>query len=58
MKLSELFYPGNIGAMEMFRFEQVATLEQKRKMRELLARRNFRAAWQFLQQVTGLKLQD
>lgn len=56
MKLNELFYPGNIGVMEMFRFNQVATTEQKRKLHELIAKKDFKAAWELMQQVTGMKL--
>jgi hypothetical protein len=61
MKLYELHeasYSGNIGMMEMFKFYQIATAEQKLHMKDLLNKQNFPAAWEFLQQVTGVKLHD
>lgn len=56
--LSEASYRGNIGMMEMFKFYQKATVEQKAKMKQLLNAEKFDEAWTFLQNVTGVKLQD
>lgn len=56
-KLDEASYPGNIGMMEMFKFYQKATADQKAKMKKLLDGKHFDEAWEFLQQVTGVKLQ-
>lgn len=56
-KLDEASYPGNIGMMEMFKFYQKATQDQKSKMKKLLDGKHFDEAWEFLQQVTGVKLQ-
>ena len=57
MKLDELNYPGNIGVMEMFKFYQVATSEEKRHLKELMAQNKMDAAWDFLQKVSGMTLQ-
>lgn len=57
LSLDEASYEGNIGMMEMFKFYQVATSEQKSKMKSLLAGGKHAEAWEFLQQVTGVKLQ-
>lgn len=56
MKLVELKYVGNIGMMEMFKFHQIATPEQKAKMKQLIASEKQDEAWEFLQSVTGVKL--
>ena len=52
----EASYPGNIGMMEMFKFYQVASEDQKKYMKELLSKKLFDKAWELLQQVTGVKL--
>ena len=62
MKLEELVileaaYKGNIGMMEMFKFYQKATASEKAKMKQLLDAKNFDDAWEFLQEVTGTKLE-
>jgi len=55
--LSELSYPGNIGMMELMKFQKVATPEQKVRMRFLLST-DKKAAWNLLQHVTGVKLHE
>ena len=55
--LCEASYPGNIGAMEMFKFYQIASAEQKRLMKELIAKKAYDLAWKLLQDVVGVKLQ-
>jgi hypothetical protein len=55
-ELSEAAYEGNIGMMEMFKFYQVATDEEKVEMKALIGSKNFKKAWEFLQKVTGVKL--
>lgn len=62
MKLEEIVlleaeYKGNIGMMEMFKFYQKATPEEKARMKKLLDAKNFEEAWKFLQQVTGMALE-
>ena len=54
--MSEAAYKGNIGAMEMMKFFQVATPEQKQKLKKLIADKNQSAAWKMIQDVTGMKL--
>ena len=56
--IDEASYVGNLGMMEMFKFYKVASETQKRKMRDLLAKGFKKEAWEFLQQVTGIKLKD
>ena len=62
MKLEEIVmleaaYKGNIGMMEMFKFYQKATPAEKAKMKQLLDAKKFDDAWEFLQEVTGMKLE-
>jgi hypothetical protein len=54
--LKEATYTGNLGAMEMFKFFQVATPEQKKMMKELIAKHLTDPAWELLKQVTGVDL--
>ena len=54
--MSEAAYKGNIGAMETMKFFQVATPEQKQKLKKLIADKNQSAAWKMIQDVTGMKL--
>ena len=54
--IDEAAYKGNIGAMEMMKFFQVATSEQKEKLKKLIADKNQSAAWKMIQDVTGMKL--
>jgi hypothetical protein len=55
--LSELSYPGNIGMMELMKFQKIATPEQKVRMKFLLST-DKKAAWDLLKHVTGVKLQE
>lgn len=54
--IDEASYPGNLGMMEMFKFYQVATPEEKARMKKLIADKLTDEAWKLLQQVTGVKL--
>ena len=54
----EATYKGNIGMMEMFKFYQIATSQQKAKMKELLTSGKQTEAWEFLQQVTNTELEN
>jgi hypothetical protein len=54
--MSEAAYKGNIGAMEMMKFFQVATPQEKEKLKKLIADKNQSAAWKMIQDVTGMKL--
>jgi hypothetical protein len=55
-QINEATYPGNLGMMEMFKFYQVATPEEKVRMKKLIADKMTDAAWELLQKVTGVKL--
>lgn len=54
--LSEANYKGNIGMMEMIKFYQIATEDQKREMKDLITAGRHEQAWHLLQTVTGQKL--
>ena len=54
--LDEAAYPGNIGAMEMFQFQQRASGEQKSRMKTLLSKKKNKEAWRYMQQVLDVKL--
>lgn len=53
----EASYKGNIGMMEMFKFYQVATPEQKKYMKELIMAGQQEEAWKLLQKVTSSELE-
>jgi hypothetical protein len=55
--VAEASYPGNIGIMEVARFFQTATDDEKSQFRRLVAQGDQRQAWQLIQQVTGVQLQ-
>lgn len=55
-QLKEASYPGNIGAMEMMQFYKIASFSDKNKMKDMIARKDFAAAWEFLQKIVGIKL--
>ena len=52
----EAKYKGNIGMMEMARFFQVATAEEKARLKKLIAAGKQEEAWKLLQQVTKMEL--
>jgi hypothetical protein len=52
----EAAYPGNVGAMEMFKFYQVASDAQKQLMAKYIQEKLFDQAWDLLKRVTGVKL--
>ena len=54
--VNEAAYKGNIGMMEMMKFFEVASKEQKEKLKKLIADKNQSAAWKLIQDVTGMKL--
>lgn len=55
-KIEEASYPGNIGMMEVFKFFQIADEKQKKKFNDLVKNKKEKEAWNFMQQVTGIKL--
>lgn len=54
--LCELAYQGNIGIMELIKFNQVASSSQKAELKKLIADKKTSEAWNLIQQVTGVKL--
>ena len=56
--ITELAYKGNIGIMELEKFFELATPEQKSKFKQYRAQGNNAQAWKLVQQVTGVKLQE
>jgi predicted chitinase len=55
--VGEASYPGNIGAMELAKFFQIAKDNDKQLLKDLIAKNKKGLAWQLIQQVTGVKLQ-
>jgi hypothetical protein len=55
-KVDEAAYVGNIGAMEMFKFYQKASDEQKKKLKVLIGDKKSKEAWKLVQDVTNVKL--
>jgi predicted chitinase len=55
--LTEAAYPGNIGMMELVKFYQQSSKEQKDLLKKLIDSGDKSKAWQLVQQVTGVKLQ-
>jgi len=55
-QINEAAYVGNIGAMEMFKFFQKASEEQKKKLKTLIDGQKTKEAWKLVQDVTGVKL--
>lgn len=55
-KVDEAAYVGNVGAMEMFKFHQMANQKQKEKLKQLINKKDSKGAWKHVQDVTGVKL--
>lgn len=55
-KVEEAAYVGNIGAMEVFKFHQMATKKQKEKLQQHIQNKDAKGAWKHIQNVTGIKL--
>lgn len=58
VELNELSYSGNIGIMEMVKFYQKASEDQKTQMKKLLESKKTAEALRLLEKVTGTKLQE
>lgn len=54
--LEELAYKGNMGAMEIMKFYNMATPEQEQEFEQLAVLGNSKEAWLLVQAVTGIKL--
>lgn len=55
-KLFEAYYENNLGFQEMLKFYEVATEEQIDKLENLIDSEKSEQAWDYVQQVTGMKL--
>jgi len=55
--VGEASYPGNVGAMEVFKFMQKASDFEKDVFKKLIAQKAYSKAWALVQGVTGVKLQ-
>ena len=56
LKMYEASYSGNIGIMELIKFQKKATPEQKKKFDSLVKGKKNKEAWDMVQDVTGVKL--
>lgn len=52
----EAAYPGNMGVMEIFRFYQIASPNQKNDLERFIDRDDYKSAWALVQKVTKTKL--
>ena len=57
-QLDELAYEGNVGIMELIKFYEKATPDLIKKVKAFIAAKNNKAAWEIVQQVTGVKLHE
>jgi hypothetical protein len=55
-QLNETGYVGNIGIMELVKFQQKASPEQKKMLQSLINSKKAKEAWKLVQDVTGIKL--
>lgn len=55
-QVMEAAYSGNIGVMELVKFHQKATPEQKKKFNTHVQNKQHKDAWKVVQSVTGVKL--
>jgi len=56
IEMYEASYSGNIGIMELIKFQKKATPEQKKKFDSLVKGKKNKEAWDMVQNVTGVKL--
>jgi len=54
--LDEASYSGNIGVMELVKFHNIASIQQKKQLKSLISNNKKLDAWKLVQQVTGVKL--
>lgn len=55
-ELCEAAYEGNIGVMELFKFHNQATPEQKKQLKDHIQNKRTKDAWQLVRDVTGVNL--
>lgn len=56
IELTELAYQGNIGIMELIKFNKLATPQQKEDLKKMIGAKQTSDAWNLIQSVTGVKL--
>lgn len=56
VKLNEASYAGNIGIMELIKFKQKASQEEKKQFDDHVKNNRHKEAWHMVQKVTGVKL--
>lgn len=54
--LKEASYPGNIGAMEVMKFYQQASDDQRNEFDDLVKQKDYQNARELIQQVTNTRL--
>jgi hypothetical protein len=54
--VKEAAYAGNIGIMELIKFKQKATQDQKKKFDDHVKNKRTKDAWDMVQKVTGVQL--
>jgi hypothetical protein len=54
--MNEAAYAGNLGFMEIAKFYQKATDEEKKKLQELISNKQEKQAWKMVQNKVGIKL--
>lgn len=54
--VKEASYAGNIGIMELIKFKQKATQDQKKKFDDHVKNKRTKDAWDMVQKVTGVQL--
>jgi len=55
-QITEAGYAGNIGIMELVKFQQKASPEQKKMLQSYIDKKKVKDAWKLVQDVTGMKL--
>ena len=55
-KLDEASYSGNIGVMELVKFYNIASIQQKKQLKSLISNKKKLDAWKLVQKVTGVEL--
>jgi hypothetical protein len=55
-QIIEAGYVGNIGIMELVKFQQKASPEQKKMLQSYIDKKKVKDAWKLVQDVTGMKL--
>lgn len=54
--INEASYPGNIGVMELVKFHETASDEEKKKLKSLIANKKPKEAWELVQRKLGVSL--